>query len=402
MKILVIGSRIPWPLKDGGAIATYHMLKSMAECGASVTYFSYNTKKHFLNEAGIAAHFGFCRVITSYLDAGTSATGALLALLRGQNYNLSRFHSEPANRQLATLLQEETFDLIHFEGLFAIPFLPVVKRYFKGPLVLRQHNVEYQIWERLAAAEGNLLKRWYLNHLAKGLKRAEEAALPQFDGIAAITKSDAAEFQKTSNKVPVWYYPAGMEISPDAGVNAKTHTVYHIGSMEWMPNVQGVEWFLNEVWPAVRNAVPDAEFHMAGRGLSAGDTRFSGAGVINHGEVADAAAFEAEYQICIVPLKSGSGLRMKTLSAMAAAKPVLTTSVGANGIDATNGTHWQVADGAGEWVNALVALLNDAGTCAKLGSNAREFVRQHYDQKQLTFGLLQHYEMLLKKFNSDT
>ena len=150
MKILVLGSRIPWPLRDGGAIATYNMLKAMSALGIDVTYFSYNTQKHFVSQKEIDTHISFCKVICQPLNTNTNPLDAFLNLFSNESYNISRFKNADAYGNLELLLKNEAFDLIHFEGLYSTPFLSIVRNLVAVPIVLRQHNVEYQIWERLA------------------------------------------------------------------------------------------------------------------------------------------------------------------------------------------------------------------------------------------------------------
>lgn len=399
MKILVLGSRIPYPQRDGGAIATYGMLKEMASQGCDVTFFSFNTKKHFVSDKDIREQFSFCKVIPVYLDANPTSIGAFKALLGGKNYNIARFESNTANTALEKLLLSESFDVIHFEGLFAVPFLPVVlKHASKAVKVLRQHNLEYTIWERLAAAEKNAIKQWYLHNLANSLKKYEIKVLEQFQWIVSITAADEEEFKKINPKAAFFLYPAGMEFDKTV-VQKETgeHTLCHIGSMEWMPNVQAVQWFVDEVWPKIVQHYPDAEFHIAGKSLQQNDPRFLFRGVVNHGEVSNAREFVSNYAIVVVPLLSGSGLRMKTLEAMVLGKAVVSTPMGAEGIEYTDGKNIMIAHNPSEWVSAIGKLFENKQQQESLGSEGRKLVLQHYSLQKNTENLLQFYKNALSK-----
>ena len=132
MKVLVLGSRIPYPLRDGGAKASYQLLQILHSLNYEVTFFSFNTKKHFAKDELIKDKFSFCRVITHELDGTVKPLKALWNLLIGRSYNLSRFSSPEAQNKLRGLLENESFDVVHFESLFTIPFLETVSKYHKG------------------------------------------------------------------------------------------------------------------------------------------------------------------------------------------------------------------------------------------------------------------------------
>ncbi|MBL7811769.1 MAG: glycosyltransferase [Bacteroidetes bacterium] len=398
MKILVLGSRIPWPLRDGGAIATYGMLKALS-AKAEVTFFSYNTRKHFCDEETIQRHFTFCKVLTHYLDANTKPLPAVRSLIAGTSYNIARFDNPSARKKLESLLRTETFDIVHFEGLYTAPFFPVVKAFHNGGTILRQHNKEAEIWKRLAANTPAGAKKWYLNQLAARLEEYENRTLPQFDAIVAITRADSAHFRKLAPASSHFVYPAGVEVSDleGAGVSEPIpNTVFHLGSMEWMPNRDGLKWFITDVWPTVY-AATGATLHIAGKSLNKADREFVGTGVVNHGEVADANRFIQPFSIMIVPLHSGSGIRIKTLESMLQGKAIVTTTVGIQGIDAENGREVVIADSASDFARAVIALLQNPEHANRLGEAARKLVTEHFSVAGNTERLLEFYREILRK-----
>lgn len=396
MNILVIGSRVPYPLKDGGAIATYTMLKEFAAAGNKVTYFTFNTKKHFVSENDIKIHLPFCRVIPVFLDAQISVFGALKALFSGRNYNLSRFHSKVAEEQLKAILRNESFDIIQFEGLFSMPLLHAAKAASNAPSVLRAHNVEFKIWEGLANLETNRLKKWYVKHLCKSLKREETVYFNQVDAILSITEEDAHTFQTLSPNTPVLNFPAGIVI-PDkknSVLTRKPNTVCHLGSMEWMPNREAVTWFSKYVLPKVLTVLPDVEFHIAGKSLQKDDPQFQIPGLINHGEVDSASDFVATYSIVVVPLQAGSGLRMKLLEAMFLGMPIVSTSCGAAGLDCLPGKHLIIADSQEEWIKAIAFLLQNPDKANEMGMEAAKWVGEKYNNQSNCRRVLDFYKKL--------
>ena len=396
MKILVLGSRIPWPLHDGGAIATYRMLKGLAEAGAAITYFSYNTRKHFQSPDRLQEYLPFCKVIPFELDATPTAKGALLALLQGKNYNISRFESQKAAAQVATLCANEKFDCIHVEGLFAFPLIAALKE--SGiPIILRAHNVEYEIWSRLAATTANPLKKWYLQRLARGLKAYETAAVKQCDYVVAISEPDAAAFRLMHPKADVIVVPGGIEVqAPQDSIAVQEYSLCHIGSMEWLPNQEAVQWFIDTIWPRVLQKYPKATFHIAGKGLSKDDARYAANGVFNYGEVADAAVFMQQNAALVVPLHSGSGLRMKTVEAMAVGTLVITSSVGLQGLDAEPNTHLLLANTQEEWMRAIALVFLDPERRKEIAAVGNNWAQSHFGYQNLAKDVLHQYSQWIE------
>ena len=427
MKILVVGNRVPWPLHDGGAIATYGMLRSLAENGAEVDFFSFNTKKHFAENAIIEKYFGFCKVHLVSLDASVKPLKALWNLLFGGSYHMERYDNLEAAVELYDLIQSSNYDCVMAEGLYSMPIAlrvmkqlsvkadglksneihensneSVQKKSIKW--VYRSHNLEYQIWERLAISEQQPLKQWYLALQANRLKRYEIDAWCQMDAIVPIVETDSnvilatvSEIHKNNqlnsgysvlNQPQIHVYQPGIAIeSPFAFVH-RPLSIFHIGSMEWQANEQGVMWFLKKVWPRVLSAQPNVKFHLAGKGLSKTDPRFFQTGIVNHGEVDDAEVFMQSHGIMIVPIQAGSGIRIKSLEAMALGVPVVSTSIGAQGLTVESGTQMLIADDPAGFADGIIQLLLNPAASQEMTQQARAYVEQHHNLKRNTAELL--------------
>jgi glycosyltransferase involved in cell wall biosynthesis len=400
MKLLVVGNRVPWPLHDGGAIATYGMLRSLAENGAEVHFFTFNTKKHFAENATIEKYFGFCKVYLQPLDAGVKAVKALLNLFTGKSYHMERYEDNVASVALGRLMDQEAFDAVLVEGLYSVPvYLRAVSaRKHRTPAAYRAHNLEYQIWARLAAASPNPVKKWYLGLQANRLKKFEQRTWSAFQAIVPIVTTDEIAIKmyldrtiaKSSNKqIPaIQTYQPGISIERPFAFIHQPLSLFHIGSMEWQANEQGVLWFLQKVWPLLLVKYPQAQFHLAGKGLSKSDPRFFQTGVVNHGEVSDAEDFMHQHGIMVVPIQAGSGIRIKTLEAMALGVPVVSTSVGAQGLSVTSGTEMFIADQPQQFADAIATLLANPAQAQTLTTQARAYVEQHHNLKRNTADLL--------------
>ena len=427
MKILVVGNRVPWPLHDGGAIATYGMLRSLAENGAEVDFFSFNTKKHFAENAIIEKYFGFCKVHLVSLDAGVKPLNALWNLLFGGSYHLERYDDLEAAVELYDLIQSSNYDCVMVEGLYSMPItLRVMKQMSvrpnnggmdvdprnsnetiqKEPIkwVYRSHNLEYQIWERLAISTPQPLKKWYLALQSKRLKRAEIDAWCRMDAIVPIVETDSlvirtalTEIQQInqidsgdsdSRQPKIHVYQPGIAIERPFAFIHQPMSLFHIGSMEWQANEQGVMWFLNKVWPLVLSAQPNAKFHLAGKGLSKQDPRFFQSGIVNHGEVSNAEDFMHEHGVMIVPIQAGSGIRIKTLEAMALGVPIVSTSIGAQGLTVMDDVEIKIADEPKEFAAAICTLLSSPAKSQEMTTQARKYVEMHHNLKRNTAELL--------------
>jgi glycosyltransferase involved in cell wall biosynthesis len=270
--------------------------------------------------------------------------------------------------------------------------------------VYRSHNLEYQIWERLAISEQQPLKRWYFALQSKRLKRYEIDAWCQMDAIVPIVETDStviqatvSEIQKNNqlnsgysvlNQPQIHVYQPGIAIeSPFAFVH-RPISIFHIGSMEWQANEQGVMWFLKKVWPLVLSAQPKVKFHLAGKGLRNTDPRFFQSGIVNHGEVSNAEDFMHQHGVMIVPIQAGSGIRIKTLEAMALGVPIVSTSIGAQGLTVMDDVEIKIADEPKEFAIAICALLSSPVKSQEMTSHARKYVELHHNLKRNTAELL--------------
>lgn len=395
MKVLIIGSRVPWPLRDGGAIATYNLLKGLSESGVEVSFLTLNTSKHFAEDKEIFKELDFLEVIAyRNIDTSVKILPALLNLFTRRSYNIDRFINPGFREDISEELNDKKYDLIHFEGLF-------VASYAEGldtgiPKVLRQHNIEYKIWESLAETCKPGLKKWYLKLLSRRLRSFEHRILKHFDAVVSITEDDRKGIESMGFK--------GLSLSIPAGIEAKTahsappdyHTIYHIGSMEWMPNLEAMDWFRNKIWPLIENAGMEAKFYMAGKNMPASCYSWQNKRFKVEGEITDLNEFTADKSILVVPLRSGSGIRIKTIEAMMAGKAVVTTSFGARGLPVENGKHCLIADTETDFANAVLSLLNDTGLRNRIAAGGKEFALANYSNRSVSEKWKQFYQKMIK------
>jgi len=362
--------------------------------GVELSMFVLNTQKHNCPNELIEQEFEPQHLVSSKIDTTIKPWEALSHILKNKNYNISRFDKESLKSDLKNLLKKEQFDIIHFEGLFVAPLLATAKKYNPtAKLVLRAHNIEHIIWKRQSeAARG--LKKWYLNQLASTLHEYENEIVPQFDAIVPITSIDAQYF-KEFNK-PLFVSSTGM-ILKDLPKNHKISPlkVFHLGSLDWSPNIEAMHWFLNLVWPLVTKVVPQAQFYIAGKNITPEIENLNISNVSVVGEVPDASAFMQNHGIMVVPLQSGSGMRIKIVEGMANGCPIVTTSVGIEGINYSEEAV-SVHDSPSDFANALIRLLTDEELSLNAGKSARKIAEEEYSNTHKVAELTQFYKSLLQ------
>ncbi len=393
MKILILSQKIPYPPKDGGAIAILELARGLAKKHHLVTMLSFNPQKHYISSEEIPktirAEINFIPV---NVNTPIRALPALKNLLFSrQPYIAERFINKKYKENLNVLLSNTKFDIVQIEGPYLAQYIPIIRKTSSARIVIRMHNIEHEIWQRQAGNCNNILKKFYLGNLAKRIKKLEHKVLITADAILPITKRDYKIIQNIIPNIPCKVIPTGMNVFPENNTNNKVQQdLFFIGSLEWFPNQEGLEWFLNNCWPIVINKRP-AKLHIAGRNAPASFIKFiSKKGVEFHGEVENAAKYMEKYSIMIAPLLSGSGMRIKIVEAMAAGKCVITTGIGIEGIDAKHKKHLFIADTPEDFAYWCLTLLNNKELTENTAEQASTYAREHFDNTKIT-GTLHHF-----------
>jgi glycosyltransferase involved in cell wall biosynthesis len=394
MRILQLLNRVPWPLFDGGSVGYYNFIKGYAEAGCEVTVLAMNTSRHNVSELPKE----LTNIATWHLvevDNRINPLDAFLNLFSSQSYNIQRFESAAFDEKLKFVLNQQTFDVVVFESLFVMPYYHTVSSQTTALTVLRQHNVEHIIWNTLANRTNSLVKKWYLKLLAARLQTYEQQALNKVDALTTLTVHDKQTLIELGCTKPIHVTPLAVSMSEELPKNENL-TVFHIGSMEWMPNTDGIRWFINEVWPKVISTIPTAQLHLAGRGIDGVLTSDTKNNIIVDGEVADAATYMNEHGIMIVPLFSGSGIRVKILEGMAAGKAIVSTSLGAQGIEYTHNKNILIADTTESFAHAVIDLLQSPQKVGLLGDAGKLLVSKTYSYEKVIGDVIDFYRIQIQ------
>lgn len=395
MRILQICNKAPYPANDGSSIAICSLAEGLADSGAELHLLAINTKKHYKPDDKADLSF---RQKTHYRsvfrNTDTGAAGALSNLFSSQSYFVSRFYFKEFEQALTEVLTAQHFDIVQIEGVFMASYIPLIRRLSKARIALRSHNIEHQIWERHIPHEKSGLKKWYLRLQNRRLKRFELEAFKAVDAIVTITDIDRQNTEKLVPRKPLFTCLTGVDMSryPASGAATCPGTAFHFASMDWLPNIEAVDWLMSEVWPLVQKKDHGVKLVLAGRGMPGRFSKLRSAQVEVQEHVADSKQFYKDHDIMLVPLWSGSGLRIKLVEGLAYGKPIITTSIGAEGIPYEHGKHLLIADTPQEFTDAMVSLSLDPARKQALQKEARLLAEAVFDYKVQAGRLMQFYQ----------
>ena len=396
MKILQVTNKVPYPVKDGGAIACMNLTRGFALLGHDVTVLSMNTVKHHVDISEIPesmkdwAEFRLVDVPAriSFLPAFLNFFFTI------KPYNAVRFISNKFSEELKKLLQEKHFDIIQLEGLYVCPYIPVIRKHSSAKIVYRAHNIEHEIWERSSKLSGGIVQA-YLKNLSKRIKRFEKDILNSYDLLVPITERDGRILNEMGNKKPMHVSPTGIDTT--ALIPHSKHlehpSVFHIGSLEWSPNQEGLLWFIEKCWPRIHEKFPELKFYVAGRNAPEWLIRkFDAPNIVYEGEIPDAYEFMNSKSIMVVPLFSGSGMRIKIIEGMALGKPIISTTIGTEGISTTSDKNILIANNEEEFTRAVSKLIEDNRSFQEISRNAIEYIHEKFDNLALAGALSGFYK----------
>jgi hypothetical protein len=328
-KVLLICSKPPYPTMDGGCKATASMLELLSDCGMEVDVLTFSTYKHpFALEAFPAPWNHVERCWALPIDTRPKALDVWPFLFSEEPYQVLRFKRFAKSRleQIQQRIGGNTYQIVVWDSLYSRAVFGALAFAGRPKQVLRIHNVEHRIdrfswvlmpFRFLFQRERDRLAQFEWNHWR------------QADEIWAMTEADAKVVSGVvSGPVRTLSVPLKTEVKalPEGPVR-----FFHLGAMDWLPNREGLDWLLEKVWPLVLHDCPKAELHLAGRAFPQGYGQGMN-GVVVHGEVANAEAFMAQHHVLVVPVRSGSGVRIKTVEAGLQGRMVVSTPVGAEGL----------------------------------------------------------------------
>jgi sugar transferase (PEP-CTERM/EpsH1 system associated) len=387
LQIAWVSTRLPFPLDSGGQIRTYHILRELNRRHDVFLVTLADPKNLKMAQPALRQ---ICKDVIAvappkrktglplYIDAARHFCDAV-------PFVISKHHSRELTDRLTDLMNCHPVDLLVCDYLTPALHLP---QNGKVPRMIFEHNVEAMIWERLALEEKNPLKRFYLGSQARKMSRFEKLTLKQFDACVAVSEKDKDHFRGQFGVEPVYSIPTGVDteyFSPTSNNGAKGSEIIFVGSMDWMPNQDGILFFVRHVLPLIRKQVPTATLTIVGRRPARSILRLAqqNPGVVVTGTVEDVRPYLRRARLCVVPLRIGGGTRIKIFEAMASAVPVVSTTIGAEGLPVRDGTDLLIADQPQEFAAACVRLLKDPELHGHLSGRGRKLVKENFSWRKV-------------------
>ena len=385
MKILWLNAGLLLPLDKGGKLRTWHLMRQLAR-QHEITYLSFeDTSQTAADRDGMAE---VCSVLETVprtdtrkgtLRFYTEAAGYIVDPLP---YAVAKYRSAAYAARVKRLLDEGSFDAVVCDFLVPAANLPS-----SLPIasVLFTHNVEAEIWRRHSEAASNPFSRALLTQQWKRMLRFERNVLSRFDRVLAVSDADAETFGRLypdAVRSPIHTIPTGVDTSyftPMPGTEKRAHLVF-TGSMDWLPNQDGMTYFVRDILPGIRQVEPAVTLSIIGRAPTPAVRRLAEqSGIEVTGRVDDVRSHVAAGEVYIVPLRIGGGTRLKIFEAMSMGKAVVSTTVGAEGLPVSHGRDIIIADEPARFAEAVIHMIRDAAARRRIEEAARRLVVERYD-----------------------
>jgi glycosyltransferase involved in cell wall biosynthesis len=395
LRILQLATRVPWPANDGGRVAIVQITRGLAAHGCDVDLLTLNPAQQREDVGAARAALAPARV--DAIDADISiARGMLRSLRTRAPLLLARFTTSAFARALRERLRSTRYDVVHIESPYLLSYLPLLRAESRAKIVMRAQNVEFHVW-KARAEQARGVRRVVLRRVAASLREWELAHINACDALLPISRADAGEFLARGCRVPLHVLPCGVMVDAEPAPPGDPFAFYFVGAMEHAPNTGAARWLAEELWPRVVAREPRARLTIAGsRFPVALRDALAARGVTIAADVPDLDAFAAPFGAMLAPLFTASGMRVKTLEAMARGKPVIANTLGAGGIDLEPGVHALIANDVDTFAEAVLHCVREPESARRIGLAARALAAERYDVRRVTAELIDFYERLVR------
>ena len=366
MRILWVKAGKLLPVDTGGKIRSYNILRRLGERNDVTLLSYYGGPRDTAYERELARHLPGAMTVRTGGDSSNLLASGLDYLRRLPSrvpYAVTKFTSRKIQFLIAALLSDGRFDVAICDFLAASLNFPSV---LETPTVLFQHNVESSLWQRQARHEPNPVNRMIFKIEAAKMLRYERAAVGRFHHVIAVSDNDRDLMSAMTDASRISVVPTGVDLQQyqvaregTGDANPAAPLVVFVGSMDWEANIDAVDYFCREIWPAVKQAVPTARFRIVGRNPHPRVQKLAGGSIEVTGTVASVIEHYREATINVVPLRVGGGTRLKIYEAMAMGKATVSTSIGAEGLDVNDGADIAIADSSEKFAESMIALLKN-------------------------------------------
>ena len=385
LRVVVVDEEFPYPANSGKRLRTLNLLKRLAPF-FDITYIAHRNSddaelsaaKQYLNSLGIRT-IEVARKVPC--KNGVTFYYRLLAnLLSPLPYSVQTHASAEMSREITRLQKSGAVRLWHCEWT---PYAQLFRDVALNPLVIAAHNVESMIWSRYAETEKRTITRWYIRHQCKKFKRFERWAFQRAERLIMVSDEDARRAVTSFVARDIDIIENGVDIRQYAQtvVTRNPKTMIFLGSLDWRPNLDGIAQFIERVFPAVLKEEPDTVLEIVGRNppprLTKEIQKYPN--ICLHSNVPDVVPYLSSAGLMVVPLRIGSGSRLKIIEAAANGLPIVSTRIGAEGLNFLEGRHYLSADQIEDMTKPILQVMRNVEASQEMAAQARTVVEKQYD-----------------------
>jgi len=397
--ILFLTHLYPYPADDGGRIVTYNTIKNFVEFGHRVYLCVFVDQEKSELELDMPIDVEIIKVPISYRN---TAKLLLKNIFSKMSYNMQKYINDDMKHAIEEILNNKQIDIVYMDHLHMAYYSDIIRRRKGTTILLRQHNVESQIMERVYKKEGNLIKRLFLLYQFIKLRNYERNITGRFDRVYMITKEDQELMHKLNPETNLALLPAGVDTEKyyplPKSSQGNEPIITFLGSLSWYPNIDGLRWFVNNVFPKVIKGIPNVKLYIVGKDPSSELLKYKTSypnNIVITGYVEDERPYIAQSDVFIVPLFIGGGMRIKILNALAMRMPVISTSIGAEGIDTTDGAIC-IADTAEHFLEQTLEIMRNKEVAERFAATGYELILRNYDNRNILRNHASELDELMK------
>jgi polysaccharide biosynthesis protein PslH len=393
MRILIVSPVVPYPPSWGFATRVFQIVRLLARRHA-VTVVAYGDTADTESVARLTEHGARVHVVPRATGIGVKRRAQIASLFSTRSYQWRGMYSAAMQRTLDEVMSREAFDIVQIESSQLAAFT-----YDRRPaFVVDEHNIEYELLYRMCQTERTVARRSYNWLEYQKFKREEIRTWRSASGCVTTSDREADIVRQLSGGTPVTTVPNAVDVEyfRPSPASSDAHAVAMTGLMKYRPNVDGAQFFAGEILPRVHARNPDVDFYAVGGDPSAEVQELARSHVIVTGSVPDVRPYLDKAGAVVVPLRMGSGTRLKVLEGLSMAKPMVSTSVGCEGIEVVDGEHLLIRDDAQGFADAVVELLGNPERASRLGRQGRQLVLAKYRWETV----VDHLEAFLEKIRA--
>lgn len=397
MKILQIVSQNTFPANDGGKLSVSGITKFLSGYGHEVHYFAYANKNN-IKSSKLISKYAVPHLVL--VDTGNTIMGAILSVFSKLPYNMWKYRTSRMKKELTLFLRENKIDIVQVEQVHMGWVVDIARKYTDAPIVLRPQNVETTIMERFYKNQKNILIKIFSYLQFQKLRRYEPKLCEKFDVCVMISPIDEQRIRSMNPKINATSVPAGIDerLLKYENEDPDPYSLVHIGHTDWYPNYDGLNWFLNKIYPMILARDSNYMLYIYGGGST---TKFPIPHELKNnvkimGFADDLWGDLVGKSIGIVPLRIGGGIRIKIIEMLAFGINIVSTSIGAEGIGVKNGKQISIADTEKEFCEAILNYKDDVAKYKIQKENGRNFIRDNYTWEKIGRRFQEIYNNLLK------